>query len=87
VRRPAGGWFAWAALPPGPGAPDLLPRAEAAGVTFVPGTQFHVDGGGGGYLRLSFSMLDAAELREGARRLGTTLPPAAGPAGGEPDIR
>lgn len=73
VVRPAGGWFAWLTLPPGTSAPELLPRAEAAGVSFVPGPTFHVDGGGTGHARVSFAMLDPEPLAEGARRLGSVL--------------
>ena len=42
--RPEGGYFIWLDLPMEAG--DLLARAEAAGVTFVKGTDFFADGSG-----------------------------------------
>jgi DNA-binding transcriptional MocR family regulator len=50
-------------------AAELLPRAEAAGVAFLPGTRFHLDGRGANALRLAFSLYDEEELAEAARRL------------------
>jgi 2-aminoadipate transaminase len=68
-----GGYFIWVRLPPGLDAAALLPRAEAAGVAYLPGERFFVERGGAHYLRLSFSMLSHEELTEGARRLGALL--------------
>jgi DNA-binding transcriptional MocR family regulator len=79
VRVPGGGYFVWADLPAGPaGNPcadvdALRPLAEAAGVSFIPGTRFYLDGGGRGQLRLAFSLYPPAELAEAARRLGAAL--------------
>jgi 2-aminoadipate transaminase len=42
-------------------------------VAFLPGTRFHVDGGGDRQARLSFSYCAPAELTEAARRLGRAL--------------
>jgi DNA-binding transcriptional MocR family regulator len=70
---PAGGWFLWLRLPPGPGAGALLPAAEAAGVSYLEGRRFFVDGTGDAFLRLSFSLLEGDLLAEGARRLGAAL--------------
>jgi DNA-binding transcriptional MocR family regulator len=39
---PRGGYFVWVTLPPGRSARALLPIAEAAGTSFVPGSAFHV---------------------------------------------
>src|SRR5207244_12364426 len=50
--RPEGGYFVWLDLPDEAG--DLLARAEQAGITFVPGTDFFADGGGASSLRLPF---------------------------------
>lgn len=68
-----GGYFVWVRLPPGLDAAALLPAAEAAGVAYLPGARFFVEGGGANYLRLSFSLLPPDELAEGARRLGAVL--------------
>jgi 2-aminoadipate transaminase len=68
-----GGYFIWVRLPPSLDAAALLPRAEAAGVAYLPGERFFVERGGAHYLRLSFSMLTPEELTEGARRLGALL--------------
>jgi DNA-binding transcriptional MocR family regulator len=42
-------------------------------VSFLPGTRFFAAGGGQRYLRLSFSLLNEAQLAEGARRLGQVI--------------
>ncbi|GGM38512.1 PLP-dependent aminotransferase family protein [Dactylosporangium sucinum] len=68
---PAGGWFVWL-----PGSSALLPAAEAAGVSFVPGRRFFASGGPDDHVRLSFSMLGPAELAEAARRLAPLLTPS-----------
>jgi DNA-binding transcriptional MocR family regulator len=59
-------------------AAALLPRAEAAGVTFIPGAPFCLDGGGRDALRLAFSLHKPAELAAGARRLGQVIREALG---------
>jgi DNA-binding transcriptional MocR family regulator len=69
AERPAGGWFLWLRLPPGMSGAALLPVAERHGVSFVEGTRFFVDGAGDDHIRLSFSMLSPADLREAAKRL------------------
>ncbi|MFC6016868.1 PLP-dependent aminotransferase family protein [Plantactinospora solaniradicis] len=67
---PAGGWFLWLRLPAPQGGTELLPYAEAAGVSYVPGRQFFVADTGHRYLRLSFSLFDPETLAAGVRRLG-----------------
>jgi 2-aminoadipate transaminase len=69
VPSPAGGWFCWVGLPGGTSARALLPRAEAAGTSYVDGSRFCVDGAGDDHVRLAFSMLSPDDLREAARRL------------------
>jgi 2-aminoadipate transaminase len=68
--RPAGGYFVWLDLPVD--APALA-DAEAAGVTFVPGTDFFADGSGGRSLRLAFSFVSPEEIGEGVERLASVL--------------
>ncbi len=72
-ERPGGGFFVWVRLPEGYDSTALLPRAEAAGVSYAPGARFCANGGGDRYLRLSFSLLPPAELEEGVRRLRGAL--------------
>jgi 2-aminoadipate transaminase len=73
VPSPAGGWFLWVGLPEGLSARALLPAAETAGVSYVDGSKFCVDGAGDDHLRLSFSMLPPDDLVEAARRLGQAV--------------
>jgi DNA-binding transcriptional MocR family regulator len=70
---PGGGWFVWLALPDGGDAVELLPSAEAAGVSYLPGPRCFVDNSGERYLRLSFSLLPPDRMAEGVRRLATVL--------------
>jgi 2-aminoadipate transaminase len=76
--RPEGGYFIWLDLPDDPG--DLLARAEAAGVTFVKGTDFFADGSGERSLRLAFSFVSPEEIRDGVSRLAGALRGAPAPA-------
>jgi DNA-binding transcriptional MocR family regulator len=75
--RPEGGYFIWLDLPDD--APALA-DAEAAGVTFVPGTDFFADGsapngGGRRSLRLAFSFVTPDEIAAGVERLAGVLAP------------
>jgi DNA-binding transcriptional MocR family regulator len=72
--RPAtGGLYIWARLRGATDAVGLLQRAQAAGVTFVPGEPFYGDGLGRHELRLCFSAVPPAAIEEGVRRLATAL--------------
>lgn len=70
---PGGGYFAWVRLPERLDATALLRQAETAGVAFLPGSRFHLDGGGANTLRLAFSLYGPETLVEGARRLGEVV--------------
>jgi 2-aminoadipate transaminase len=72
--QPEGGYFLWLELPEGTDATELLGRATAAGVTFVPGSDF---GGEPGSARLAFSFASPGEIDEGVSRLGSLIPAAA----------
>lgn len=72
-HAPGGGFFVWLALPAGRDSARLLPIAEEAGVSYVPGVRFFAGQGGASYARLAFSLLAPQELEEGARRLGRVL--------------
>jgi 2-aminoadipate transaminase len=69
ITRPEGGYFLWAELA-GVDATELLARAEAAGVTFVKGTDF---GGEPDTLRLAYSFVSVDEIAEGVSRLAAAL--------------
>ncbi len=73
VASPGGGFFVWVELPVGADARALLPAAEAAGVSFIPGASFYLDGRGQSALRLALSLHPADRLTEAARRLGVAL--------------
>ena len=72
-RAPGGGFFVWVRLPAGLDSADLLPRAEAAGVSYVPGARFYADGRRSEHVRLAFTLLTEEELEDGARRLASVL--------------
>ncbi|HEY8647613.1 MAG TPA: PLP-dependent aminotransferase family protein [Gaiellaceae bacterium] len=69
ITRPEGGYFLWAELG-GVDATELLARAEAAGVTFVKGTDFD---GEFDTLRLAYSFVSVDEIAEGVSRLAAAL--------------
>ena len=70
--RPEGGYFLWVDLPVA--ASDLLARAEAAGVTFVKGSDFFAGGEGGERsARLAFSYESPSEIEEGVSILAGLL--------------
>jgi 2-aminoadipate transaminase len=75
--RPEGGYFIWLDLPGD--APELA-TAEAAGVTFVPGTDFFAHGEGRQSMRLAFSFVSPDEIRDGVARLAGALRPAPAPS-------
>ena len=72
--RPEGGYFIWVDLPDE--APSLE-SAEAAGVTFVKGTDFFADGSGTKSMRLAFSFVSPDEIAEGVSVLGSLVRAAA----------
>src|SRR4051794_83549 len=72
TTRPEGGYFLWVELQ-GVDAGEFLPRAEAAGVTFVKGTDF---GGDPATLRLAYSFVSVDEIAEGVGKLAAALPAA-----------
>lgn len=69
--RPEGGYFVWIDLPVDSG--DLLGRAEAAGVTFVRGSDFFHDGGGARSARLAFSYASPSAIDEGVSTLASLV--------------
>ncbi len=71
--RPAGGFFVWLTLPEGIDTYPLLQKGIDAGVVFVPGAAFTATPGPSNKLRLAFSAVPPATLREGVKRLAPVL--------------
>ncbi len=72
--RPEGGYFVWIDFPSGPPVSELMTAAEAAGVTFVRGTDFFPRGEGGEHsARLAFSFVSPEEIAEGVETLASLL--------------
>ena len=71
--RPDGGFYVWLTLPDGLHSKEMLPRAIAARVAYVPGTGFYADGTGGSHLRLSYCFPTPERIREGVRRLAGVI--------------
>jgi 2-aminoadipate transaminase len=71
--HPEGGLFIWATLPDYIDTTDLLARALEEHVAFVPGRAAFIDGRGGSSMRLNFSGVEEAEIREGVRRIGEVV--------------
>ena len=73
-NRPEGGYFVWLDLPVD--AAELLERAEAAGVTFVKGSDFFPGGRGGERAaRLAFSYASPSEIESGVSTLASLILP------------
>lgn len=71
--EPDGGYFAWVTLPDGANTDELLYRAAAAGVLFIPGSAFYHDRQPQPTLRVGFSTLPVERLALGIARLGRVL--------------
>ncbi|MBE7940538.1 MULTISPECIES: PLP-dependent aminotransferase family protein [Ramlibacter] len=72
-NRPEGGMFLWARLPAGMDAAQLLPRAVARGVAFVPGAAFYAGEADARTLRLSFVTASADEIDRGIAALAAAI--------------
>jgi DNA-binding transcriptional MocR family regulator len=68
--RPQGGMNLWVSLPEHMDAGELLSRAQAAGVSYLPGRQFEVSRNHANALRLSFAGLQKEKIEEGMTLLG-----------------
>jgi|HigsolmetaAR202D_1030399.scaffolds.fasta_scaffold18736_2 2-aminoadipate transaminase len=74
VDVPSGGYFMWLMLPEGYDSAALLPKAEAAGVSYLPGDRFYLgEPRPRNALRLAFSFYTPPLLEEAARRLGSVV--------------
>jgi len=72
---PKGGFFSWLTLPAGGDAGELATRAVERGVAVVPGSLFFSEDRGTDNVRLSFSLVDEAEIDEGVERLASLVRP------------
>ena len=65
--------FAWATLPEGVNAAEVLKKALEQKVAFVPGEPFYPNGGNANHCRLNFSNMPEDKIVEGITRLGKVL--------------
>ena len=70
---PAGGFFVLYRAPEALDAAALLPVAIEAGIAYVPGDAFFVDGSGNNTMRLAFCRETPEKIIEGIKRLGQVL--------------
>ncbi len=71
---PEGGMFSWVTMPEHMDSKLILMRAiKEDNVAFVIGSAFYPDDSGKNHMRLNFSHSSDEKLKEGIRRLGTTL--------------
>ncbi len=71
--QPTGGLFVWVNLPDGIDARLMLDAAVDAGVAYVPGAPFFVDGTGSNTLRLAFSKEEPDAIDQGVTTLFKVL--------------
>jgi 2-aminoadipate transaminase len=69
----AGGLFTFVTLHDKIDTAALVPAAVAAGVAYVPGSPFFVDGSGSNTMRLTFAKESDERIREGVERLSRAL--------------
>ncbi len=67
--KPEGGLFVWVELPEGLNAKDMLEKAVAQHVAYVPGTHFYANGGHENTLRLNFSNSSIEQIHTGMQTL------------------
>ena len=71
--RPPGGLFIWVRLPDGTDLARLEAIAAERGVSFSQGSEFHVEGRGGPYIRLAFGFARVEDIHEGIARLAQSI--------------
>jgi len=76
--RPIGGLFIWVRLPDDVDPGHLQEVAAAHEVSFAHGSNFHIHGDAGPYIRLAFGFPAVDEIREGIARLGVAVREARG---------
>lgn len=67
--KPEGGLFLWVKLPQGNSATEILPKAVAQKVAYVPGKPFYVDESEDNTLRLNFCSATPEMIIQGVKRL------------------
>lgn len=67
--KPEGGLFVWVQLPAALHTTQMLQRALAHKVAYVPGQPFFADGSGHNTMRLSFALPSLDQIEEGIKRL------------------
>lgn len=72
-QKPDGGLFLMVYMPESVDSLELLEKAIAQKVAFVPGGDFHINSTGHNTFRLNFSNAKPDAIREGIRRLGTLI--------------
>jgi 2-aminoadipate transaminase len=82
--HPQGGLFLWVTLPEELEATEILHKAVANKVAFVPGTAFYPDGSGHNTGRFNFSNAQPEEIEIGIQRLGEVLAEEMARLNGEP---
>src|SRR5688500_5380151 len=78
-RPPEGGYFMWVELPEGTDVDALAGAAKEAGVVFVKGTDFLIEGGQNA-LRLAYSGVTTEQVKEGVSRLAAAYRQLSGAA-------
>ncbi len=71
--KPVGGMFIFVYLDEDVDTKEMLPEALSAGVAYVPGSAFYVDGSGRNTMRLNFSYPTEDEIRVGIERLAQVV--------------
>ncbi len=66
---PKGGYYFWLKFPSGFDSDSFLESAEEHGVSFRPGNAFSESGKFSRYLRLTYTLFESDEIREGVKRL------------------
>lgn len=72
-NKPDGGMFLWLKLPRGMNAVDLLSKAVARNVAFVPGSAFYADAPQHNTLRLSFVTASVDQIKVGITALADVI--------------
>ena len=71
--RPEGGLFIWAELPEGIDATEMLAKATARDVAYIPGTHFYAEGGHPNTIRLNFSNSSLERIERGMTILSEVI--------------
>lgn len=71
--RPQGGMFCWLELPEGISARELLQKAIAENILFVPGDTFYASNPNNRTLRLNFSNIEEEKIDQALMKLGSLI--------------